>query len=176
MHTLILGATESGKTTLAKAICKKLMKNGKKVLVLDPLGANWPTNQVFTDSELFLEYFWKEKDRFVFIDESGEMVGRVNEEMAKVGTRGRHNGHSVFFLTQSRTQLNPILRRQCSQLFCFAIGADEAKGLAEEWICPQLEEAPFLQQGNCFWVRRFWQGKAGGAEKIDVFKNSSLTA
>jgi hypothetical protein len=169
VHTLILGATESGKTTLAKNVCKELVAGKKQTLVLDPLGSQWPTQNVFTDPDLFLKFFWATQGSYVFIDESGETVGRVNKEMEKTGTRGRHNGHSVFFITQSRTQLSPILRRQCAQLFCFAIGGDEAKFLAEEWICPDLVDAPMLPQGTCFWVRRFWQGKAGGVKKINIF-------
>jgi len=171
VHSLIDGATESGKTTLAKKLCGEFVKMGKPVLVLDPLGSEWPTKDVFTDAEMFLKFFWATTNRMVFIDESGDMVGRVNEEMIKTGTRGRHNGHSVFFLIQSRTQISPVLRRQCSQLFCFAVGGDEAKFLAEEWICPDLLDAPNLPQGSCYWVRRFWQGKAGGVQKINIFEN-----
>lgn len=169
MHSLILGATESGKSTLAKKLCAEFVRTKSGVLVLDPLASKWPTDQVFTEPELFLSFFWSCTNRKVFIDESGESVGRVNDEMIKTGTRGRHNGHSVFFITQSRTQLSPILRRQCSQLFCFAIGPDEAEVLAEEWICPGLLKAPTLPQGRFLWVRRFWQGQAGGVKEMSAF-------
>lgn len=169
MHSLILGATESGKSTLAKRLCKTFVARKKGVLVLDPLGSEWPTSEVFTEPEMFIPYFWACSNRMVFIDESGESVGRVNQEMIKTGTRGRHNGHSVFFITQSRTQLSPILRRQCSQLFCFAIGEDEAEFLSKEWICPELLKAPSLPQGEFYWVRRFWQGQAGGFRKMSAF-------
>lgn len=174
MHSLILGATESGKSTLAKGLCKEFQDRGREVLVLDPLGTDWGTDQVFTDPELFLPYFWQVKGRAVFIDESGDAVGRVNAEMIRTGTKGRHNLHQVFFITQSRSQLSPILRRQCAQLFCFAIGPDEAEYLAEEWICPALLEAPKLPQGEFLWVRRFWQGQAGGVKRLSAFSKKPL--
>lgn len=169
MHTLINGTTETGKTTLAKNLCAQFIKKGREVLVLDPLGSKWPTNDVFTDPDLFLKFFWATKSRYVFIDETGETIGRVNKEMIRIGTRGRHNLHSVFFIVQSRIQINPELRRQCHQLFLFAVGSDEAYDMAQEWICPDLVEAPYLPQGTCFWVRRFWRGKAGGVKKINIF-------
>lgn len=175
MHSLILGATESGKSTLAKGLCREFVDRRREVLVLDPLGSPWPTDQVFTDPEIFLPFFWSVRGRMVFIDESGDAVGRVNAEMIKTGTKGRHNLHSVFFITQSRSQLSPILRRQCAQLFCFAVGPDEAEYLAEEWICPALADAPNLKQGEFLWVRRFWQGSAGGAQKYSAFTRKPLT-
>ena len=48
-HTLILGTTESGKTTLAKRIASQHRARGFELLVLDPL----PNRQDFVAIELF---------------------------------------------------------------------------------------------------------------------------
>ena len=174
MHSLILGSTESGKTTLARKIARKLSESGHEILVLDPIfsgdAETWSTRDVYTSPENFLPVFWNTHNRFVFIDESDSVMRRaINLELVQTGMRGRHNGHSVTYITHFRTDLLPALRSQCSQLFLFSTGSDDAYALAQEWRCSELEKAPDLAQGQFYWVRRFWHGKSGQFQKLSAF-------
>lgn len=155
-HVLILGMTQSGKTTLAKALVQRYRKNGIGVLVLDPLNdpgwcANWQTN----DPAAFLDTFWNSRQCACFIDESGDAVGRYDEAMQRTATRGRHWGHRVHYLTQRGAQLSRTVRDQCSEIFLFTTSQKDAKLHAEEWNRDELAKAHTLQQGEYFHTGRF---------------------
>jgi hypothetical protein len=173
MHSLIVGITESGKTTLAKKLAQKHIGQGFSVLVLTSVFDEWPDGvQVFDDEEYFLEVFWASQKCVVFIDEGGETIGRFNKGMEQTATKGRHFGHSCYFMGQRATLINATVRGQCGQLFCFQQGAKDSDVLAEEWSQPKLKEATMLKRGECFVVRRF--GADGGKfiAKLNAFENS----
>ncbi len=171
MHTLIVGITESGKTTLAKKLSKKFVSEGFNVIVLTSVFDEWPVGViVYDDQEKFLKAFWASKRCVVFIDEGGETIGRFNKSMEQTATKGRHYGHTCFFMGQRATLINATVRGQCSQLFCFSQGSKDAELLAEEWNQPELKEAPLLRRGECFVVRRFGENGKRYIAKLDAFK------
>lgn len=152
--------TESGKTTLAKELAKRLKASNRPVIVLDPMHDEWSCDFRTDDQAEFLNLFWspewKNRDMgaHVFIDESGDAIGRYNTLMNQTATRGRHWGHSCYFLTQRGAQLSPTVRDQCSHLFLFVSGLKDCKIHAEEWNKPELVEAANLPQGDYFHVQR----------------------
>lgn len=191
-HSLILGMTESGKTTCAVRLCHAYYGRGLSQIVLDPMAdPRWlPPNyndperaikrrtgespEVFitSDPEIFLTTFWQSKGCMVFIDESGDMVGKYDQAMQKTATKGRHWGHCVHFLSQRGAQVNKTVRDQCSVLFLFSSGRKDAEIHAEEWNQPQLLDAPKLRRGEYFHVMRFDEkGNAGGLRKGALFDN-----
>ena len=55
-HSLIIGMTESGKTTLATEICRDYRARGIKTIVLDPMyDQRWDADFLTTDKARFLE-------------------------------------------------------------------------------------------------------------------------
>lgn len=171
-HVLILGTTESGKTTCGKRLAHKWAASQVNVLVLDPLNdPGWiPDTQndeslykVFqtSDPEQFLAVFWESRRCAVFIDEAGEAVGKYNVVMQETATRGRHWGHSVHFLTQRGTQVALTVRDQCTRLFLFRSGPKDCKTHAEEWGQEELLNAVHLPKGCYYYVTRFGEIKRG---------------
>lgn len=147
-HGLFLGQTESGKTTLARQLSHKVKAQGHSVLVLDELcDPGWAADFQTADPEKFLEVFWANRSCYVFIDEAGDAVGRYDETMRKTATRGRHWGHSCFYLSQRGATLDTTVRAQCRHLFLFTSSADDCKILAREFNCPELIQATSLPQG-----------------------------
>jgi DNA helicase HerA-like ATPase len=57
-HSLILGMTESGKTTLAKRLAQHYKSRGIGVIVLDPLNDDWPCDFKTADPDEFLRVYW----------------------------------------------------------------------------------------------------------------------
>lgn len=156
--------TESGKTTLAKRLCWKYTAKGIATLVLDPLNdPGWHATLQTDDAEYFLATVRASRQCAVFIDESGEMIGRYNEPMFWLSTRGRHYGHNCHFLTQRYVQLNKTVRDQCSMLFLFNSSMVDAKSLAIEWNREELRNANSLRQFECFNCQRF-----GDLKKITI--------
>lgn len=88
----------------------------------------------------------------VFIDESGEMIGRFNDEMFWLATRARHYGHVSHFITQRATALAPTVRTQCSRAFVFRSAPSDARIMADEFAAPQLAAATLLPIGGYLYV------------------------
>lgn len=155
-HVLIVGSTESGKTTLARNLAAHYKRSNYGVLVLDPLSdPRWPCDFITADAAEFLDIFWRSRKCIAFMDEGGESVGRYDLAMQKTATRGRHWGHSCHYVAQDPTQLAPIVRSQCSHLFAFALSSRQSKVLAEEFNEPLLETCPKLRQGEYIHAQRF---------------------
>lgn len=161
-HSLIFGMTESGKTTLAKQLAAQFKAQGVGVLVLDPINdPGWQCDFRTADNEQFLQYFWNSRRCAVFIDESGEAVGKYDSLMIKTATRGRHWGHSLFYISQRGAQIAKTVRDQCRHLFLFTVSVADSKILANEFNQPELLEANKLLQGHYFHASRFGQLERG---------------
>jgi hypothetical protein len=91
----------------------------------------------------------------VFIDESGDAVGRYDTAMIQTATRGPHWGHSNHYITQRGTMLARTVRDQCSHLFLFATALDDCKTHAREWNNPEILNASKFKQGEYFHTTRF---------------------
>lgn len=168
MHSLIAGVTESGKTTLAKYMAELHRAQGFGVLVLTSVWEKWPADYQTTNESDFLTNFWGSQQCVAFIDEGADTVGRYNVAMRETATKGRHWGHSVYYLVQSPALIDPTVRKQCSQLFCFAIAPGDAKALAEEYLQPALLDAPTLQQFEYIRALRF------GAHGKPIFERGKV--
>lgn len=163
-HVLIAGITESGKTTLAKQLVARYNRNGIGTLVLDPLhDPGWNATFQTSDPNLFRENVKQSRSCALFIDESGQMIGRYNDEMFFLATRARHYGHNSHFITQRVIQLNKTVRDQCVDLFLFMVSRTDAKLLADEFNKPILQQANELSQFECFYCGRY-----GPVRKIQV--------
>jgi len=155
-HVLILGMTESGKTTLAKQLCKEYKQRGIKTIVLDPLhDPGWEADYQTHDPEEFLKVLWASKQCAVFIDESGSTVGRFDEAMIKTATMGRHWGHKMHYISQRGQQISCTVRGQCSKLFLFCSSLDDCKIHSNEWNKPELKNGYLLEQGHFYVCTRF---------------------
>ncbi len=163
-HVLIAGMTESGKTTLAKQLCAKYRRSGIETIVLDPLNdPGWQAGFQTTSSDEFNAVVRQSRQCAVFIDESGETIGRYNDDMFWLATRARHYGHNCHFITQRIVQLNKTVRDQCAKLFLFCVSKDDAKALSNGWNNDTLLKANLLKQFECFYCTRF-----GITEKIQI--------
>lgn len=155
-HVLICGITQSGKTTLARELCNHYQARDTGVMVLDPINdPAWPADYRTTDPAAFLETARASWQCALFLDESGEVVGRYNDQMFWCATQARHRAHRSHFITQRPAQLAKTVRDQCTRLCLFAISPSDAKTLSDEWNKPQLLNAPDLPAGQFYDVQRF---------------------
>ncbi len=157
-HTLIIGQTMSGKSTLAKILCRGLVRAGIPCLVLDPLldrdwktyGAAWVTD----NPDLFYEYARKNRSCALFLDESADTIGRNPGRLQWFATQARHWGHSSIFMAQRLTQLTPTVRDQCATLYVFACSRRDLETIAEERDRSEILQRQ-LQRGECWRIRNF---------------------
>jgi tRNA uridine 5-carbamoylmethylation protein Kti12 len=156
MHSLLVGMTQSGKTTLAKLIAWRLKEQGHPVAVLDPFeDESWKADFITSNSEEFLEKMQHLKDHFIFVDETAQSIGRYNEPMNWLATTARHLGHSSFFICHRFTQLDPVIRANAERSFVFATDRASAEMLAMEWNQPELIGLPKFRKGQFAIVSRF---------------------
>lgn len=158
-HGLILGMTESGKSTLAKELAAALHARGTCIIILDPLhDPGWPNGErtfQTADRAQFLAMVKASRSCAVFVDESAQMIGRYAGEMEWLATQGRHWGHSSFFISQRAQQLSVTMRGQCRFLALFRCSLDDGKTHANEWAREELKGANELAQGEYFFCERF---------------------
>lgn len=133
MHTLISGQSFSGKSYLAKSLCSKLRKT-RNCIVLDPFLDNWDADYLTQDADDFLRVAKRNRNCCLFVDESGSSIGRGADaaRMHWIATQARHWGHRSFFILQRLTQIEPLIRSQCSEFYAFRGSANDAKILAYE--------------------------------------------
>lgn len=159
-HGLILGMTESGKTTLGKWLAAKYKAMGRRILVLDPLlDSGWHADYITSNQEEFLQVLFNPQTLgcCAFIDEGGLTVGRYNTAMQVTATLSRHWGHSCTYLAQEATQLAPIIRAQSSFVYAFCMAKRHGKLLAEEFNAPALERCSELKRFRYISASRFGQ-------------------
>lgn len=152
MHTLIIGQTESGKTTLAILIAKGLIERKKNVVVLDPMkNGNWPEGVIHIDEiGQLMTYLKSHQSCYVFIDESGMVVDRYEVEHQWLATTSRHYGHSVYFIAQRAQMLHPTVRDQCQCVYAFLISPKDSDILADRFIKMEkhVRKACYLNKGE----------------------------
>lgn len=167
-HNYIVGMTGSGKSSLAKAICREVKVSGIPTVVLDPLQDDgWDTDHQFTDPQAFLAFVRQSKSCVLFVDEGGQSIGRYNEEMQWLATTSRHWGHSCWFISQGLTQVAPIVRQQSNKFYIFACGLANLDLVAEECREPDLKRFDKIGQGEFLIVSRFDAMLHGSVKWID---------
>lgn len=157
MHSMIIGMTESGKSTLGKILALQLLSNGKQVIVLDPIfDPEWKATYKTDDIDELVAYLKRVRSCYVFIDESGSYFNEGNDNSYSwLSTRSRHYGHSVTFLAQRAIQIPKTMRDQCSRLFLFTSSQSDGKIHSEEWNKPELEQCNKLKQLEFFHCDRY---------------------
>lgn len=170
-HVLIIGMTESGKTTLAKELNAEYKKAGLSSIILDPINdPGWiPGENCFVtrDKKKFLDVVKSSRSCAVFVDESGEAVGQYQTEMHWLGTRARHYGHSVHFLAQRSVQIATTVRDQCSIMYLFNCSKKDSLTLADDWNREEIKNAYKLGKGEFFRIRKFHPIQFGKLEKTE---------
>jgi DNA helicase HerA-like ATPase len=150
MHSLILGMTESGKTALAKKLIKEFKAKGIHCISLDPLSdPDWGADFI-TNDPIEFENVWKASRACICVIDEAGTVGKFSDSIREAATKGRHWGHSFLFLSQRGTQIEPLVRDQCSALFLFRSGMQSRKVLAEEFNAPELlTDVEMLEFHHC---------------------------
>lgn len=144
----------SGKTTYAVKKAQALKNKGIPVIVLDAhRDPRWPADFITDDQEHFLEYVWANTGCAVFVDEAGDEIGKYNDAMNKLATRGRHWGHKCHFITQRSKQISTTVRAQCASLVIFKQSLNDTKDLADEFVEPMINSAHQLEKGEFILVR-----------------------
>lgn len=148
-HTLIIGVTGTGKTTLGIRLAQRYKKAGIPIMILDPfIKLDWQANYITDNPDEFLDTVFENVNCSVFIDESADMIGRYAGAMQKLATQSRNLGHNVHFICQRPKQLDINMRTQCENIFCFKLSGYDARELANEHVTNELTKSGGLKAGE----------------------------
>jgi len=151
VHSLFVGRTLFGKSYLAKVLAKQLKAGGRKIIVYDVLRSpDWNADFITDDQTEFLEMFWTSVNCAVFVDEGAESIGKFNLDMLKTATRGRHNGHQVFYLATRAADISKSVRAQTTTVYLFSCPLSDCKDFADEFDAPELLQAARFEPGYFF--------------------------
>lgn len=168
-HILIAGRTLSGKSTLGKLLCAAYRERGIETLVFDPVrDPEWRSSFQSDNREHFLQVYWASQCCAVFFDEGSISVGKYVPETEKTATLGRHRGHINHYICQRVTQIPPIVRDQCTELFLFSSSAKDCALLAEEFGHDELASGHLLTVGEYFHAY-----KMGACVRGNLFKKGA---
>jgi len=148
MHSLIIGQSLSGKSSLAKELGTELRLARHEVLAFNPTGergytrrddwgragADWESDDADDFAEHVLERVERDpaRVRFLIIDEAHEFFTRADCQHLWIGTRGRHYGLNVIAITQRGALISPTFRGQCATMYLFHLSLTDAKFIADE--------------------------------------------
>jgi energy-coupling factor transporter ATP-binding protein EcfA2 len=154
MHTLTIGRTGSGKTTLWKILARQLMR-GTPVLVYDPIGNGYPSHFTSEDPKALMAEAKAHNHAHLIIDESGLGVGKYAGEVQWLTTQARNWGHSTHLICQRAEQLDKTVRLQCEAVYLFKASEDDAVNVSKAFTQPKLTTAEHLQQFEYLYARTF---------------------
>lgn len=141
VHSLYVGVTQSGKTTLARFVARGLRKKGARVVVYDPLGTEtlggaWGEGaEIYCDLEPFLDLLHSPEfgNAHVFIDEAHHVLGHEMKENFWLLTQGRHYGMTLHLMTQRPKKVHPDVRSNCGLCFMFRLANSDASEIGADY-------------------------------------------
>ena len=138
-----------GKTTLALKMAQKYKANNIPLIVLDPIKLNrWNADYITDNPNDFVNVVFKNTRCALFIDESGEAVGRYGGAMKIIATKSRQWGHNAHFITQRAQDLDKTMRYQCTNIFVFRLPVDDGKILDSTYAVTGFRECANLFCGE----------------------------
>lgn len=155
-HSLVIGMTLSGKTSLCRALAQGYKRRKIRTAVLDPLrDPQWKADFLTPSRDIFMRYVKRTTSHALFVDESGTSIEKGDSSNDWLTTTARHMGHVSHFIAHRPQQLSPTLRMNCERLYLFTVGQKDAGFLADEWNCPALARCAQLGRGEFIFVERF---------------------
>ena len=163
-HWLIVGMTESGKSSLARAMAKEYANVGHRPIVLDVTrNREWgPTAIIFDDPDKMLEYVKDPRQCLrqpLFLEEAGLSLDRCQSQFLWFTTFSRHHGMRCHIVAQRAEMVNKTVRSQCANLAAFGLAFDDAKAYAREFNGPEIMKCTTFRPGTYIHKTRYAPGE-----------------
>ena len=152
MDQLIVGLKGQGKSTLMMELVRQYKGLGLATAALTPIDRDLPRWQAagvdfVTKDRAKLLALLKDPRSWgvmVMIDEAGQTIGRHDREVEGFCAEARHQGHTLHFGVQRATKMNKDIRENCTGLFAFRQGIDDAETLTRTFGHKELMECANL--------------------------------
>jgi energy-coupling factor transporter ATP-binding protein EcfA2 len=137
VRAAIAGPSECGKSTLAHATASAITRlEGRRHIVMDPQEerGKWPPGSFVTaDGDRFQAVVSASRNCCVWIEDASATINR-DRSLSWLFTRIRHNGHMLYVLCHSATDLLPGMRNCLTEAFLFRQTARSAEWWADVFM------------------------------------------
>lgn len=162
-HWLIVGMTETGKSSLARAMAREYTKAGHVPIVLDVTrNKEWGSDAIiFTDPDELLRYVQDPQQCLrqpIFVEEAGLAVNKYSSQFQWLTTFSRHHGMRCHIVAQRAEMVDKTVRSQCANLAAFGLAPDDAKAYAREFNGKEILQCMTFQPGTYIHKTRFAPG------------------
>ncbi len=135
MHILIIGASGTGKTTLAMMLASRAALTRRQVLVYDITGPyGWPGKH-FDSIDAYMRAVKTHKNCLLVVDESTAGLDKFDRSTYFLTTTARHLGHKTIIVGHRLRDIAPAIRSNCTTIFAFAGSKNDYKILQDENDC-----------------------------------------
>ena len=142
-HVAIYGMTKSGKSWLMKRLAARFLKYRQPVICYSGVAdLDWPKGVKLTFDHDEFERWLADPENYgahVLVDEATILFYHARSAVKypnifTLASAGRHKGHTAYFATQKPTRLDPMIRENCGELYCFRLrGAKSAHLVYEDF-------------------------------------------
>ena len=172
-HKLIVGVTESGKSTLARKMEADSNQRGIVSVIYDPtLNPAWCGDIVTADEDDFFFFLREVHEKkkcsiLAIVDEADTIMSMSHRHNWWLFMRGRHFGIEAIAITQRPTLVAPTVRNNTSELYAFQIPKSDAQALADDFAAPGIVVASELPQGE--FLRAYCKDRKKVVDRHRVF-------
>lgn len=175
-HRLVVGQTESGKTSIAISLTEESATRGVIATVYTSIRDKdhlWEKSGAIithTRDDYFRVISQRIKDgqkQLCVTDEAHTIFSMSNREDWWLATEGRHYGIENIFCSQRPTLLPPTIREMCSELFAFRLSMSGARLMADDFGDERILDAVKLRQGEFLYSR--WKNGEKVLDKYSAF-------
>lgn len=158
--SLFVGATDSGKSTLARRLIVEHFKPaGAKILALDPKAdPRFMADFTTKDPHEFLHEIKRvvamDVKTVALIDEGAVTVGNFNAEMSTIAQLYRELSLRGLFITQRTQTLDKNIVRNCGNKFVFELQGADAQKLAKDLGRPEVLQSAEFDCGEYLFIPR----------------------
>lgn len=162
-HWLIVGMTESGKSSFARALAREYVSKGHAPIVLDVTrNREWGDEAIiFTDPDELLRYVQDPEQcvrQPIFIEEAGLALNKYQSQFQWLTTFSRHHGMRTHIVAQRAQMVDTTTRSQCTNLVAFGLTAKDAKIYAEEFNGEEIMQCATFPPGTYIHKTRYAPG------------------
>jgi len=157
-HSLVIGATGTGKGVLVAAQARKWMKAGGQVWLLANKPdeyAKFPATAKTMKQEVLLEWVQKAKapkegyvNTMVVIDEAWAWKWKGEGGLQMIANAARSYGVEMWVQSQFPTQMAPTVRANCQNVFCFLLTEPAALSWVEKTYGKPFDRVGELPAGR----------------------------